>query len=263
MDLHKYHEHGRIICIDLKIVSFLLGQRKDYAKSPCFLSMWDSRDRENHWARKKWPERDTLKAGMPNVIYNPIVSTDKIIFPPLRIKLGFMKQFVNALRLDGKCFQHLLHTFLGLSYEKFRAGVFDGPQICTLVPDQAFVQAINDKEKATWLSFGGCDGEFLGNKKVGNYEDLASNMLSTFHNLGCKMSIKVCFLFSYLDKFPDNLGGVSDEQGERFHQDLMAVEERYLGRWDCYMLADYCWSIKRDCPAILYKRNSYKQQFFL
>ena len=72
---------------------------------------------------------------------------------------------------------------------------------------------------------------FLGNKKAGNHEDLVGNMLSAFRHLGCKMSIKVHFLFSHLDKIPDNLRAVSDEQGERFLQDLMAVEERYQGRW--------------------------------
>ena len=64
-------------------------------------------------------------------------------------------------------------------------------------------------------------------------------MLSAFPDLGCKMSIKVHFQFSHLDKFSDNLGAVSDEQGERFHQDLMSLEEHYQGRWDRHMLADY------------------------
>ena len=76
-----------------------------------------------------------------------------------------MKQFIKALRLDGECFQHLLHTFSGLSYEKIKAGEFDGPQIRTLVCDQAFVQAMNDKEKAAWLSFVDVMKNFLGNKK--------------------------------------------------------------------------------------------------
>ena len=151
-----------------------------------------------------------------------------------------MKQFVKALRLDGECFQHLLHTFPGLSYEKIRAVAFDEPQICTLVRDQAFVPAMNDKEKAAWLSFVDVFKNFLGNKKAGNHEDLVGNILSAFHDLRCKMSIKVHFLFSHLDKFPDNLGAVRDEQTERFHQDFMAVEERYQGRWDCHTLADYC-----------------------
>ena len=199
---------------------------------------------------------------MPNVIHEPIVSRDKIIFPPLYIKLGLMKQFVKALHLDGECFQHILCTFSGLSYEKIKAGVFDGPQIRTLVRNQAFVQAMNDKKKEAWLSFVDVMKNFLGNKKAGNHEDLVGNMLSAFRHLGCKMSIKVHFLFSHLE-FPDNLGAVSDEQGERFHKDLMAVEERcYQGRCDCHMLADYCWRIKRDCPAMVYKRKSYKRKFF-
>ena len=94
MDLLKYHQHGWIICVDLKMVSFLPGQQKGYTKFPYFLCMWDSRERENYWTQKEWPKRDNLKAGMPNVIHEPIVSRDKIFFPPLHIKLGLMKQFV-------------------------------------------------------------------------------------------------------------------------------------------------------------------------
>ena len=40
------------------------------------------------------------------------------------------------------------------------------------------------------------------------------------------MSIKVHFLFSQLDRFTDDLGDVSDEQGERFHQDIKVTEEQ-------------------------------------
>ena len=81
--------------------------------------------------------------------------------------------------------------------------------------DQAFIPAMNDKEKAAWLYFVDVMKNFLGNQKAGNHEDLVGNMLSAFHNLGCKMSIKVHFLFSHLDKFPDHLRAVGDEQEER------------------------------------------------
>ena len=53
MDLLKYHQHGWIICVDLKMVSFLLGQQKGFTKFPCFLCIWDSRDRKNHWTQKE------------------------------------------------------------------------------------------------------------------------------------------------------------------------------------------------------------------
>jgi hypothetical protein len=34
------------------------------------------------------------------------------------------------------------------------------------------------------------------------------------------MSAKVHYLHSHLDRFPENLGGLSEEQDERFHQDV-------------------------------------------
>ena len=76
------------------------------------------------------------------------------------------------------------------------------------------------------------------------------------------MSIKVHFLHSHLTSFPGNLGAVSDEQGERFHQDLKVMEERYCGRLDVNMMADYCWSIKRDSLQVEHSRKSYKRKIF-
>ncbi|GFV84761.1 HTH_Tnp_Tc3_2 domain-containing protein [Trichonephila clavipes] len=60
------------------------------------------------------------------------------------------------------------------------------------------------------------------------------------------MSVKVHFLHSHLDYFPENLGAVSEEQGERFHQDIKEMERRYQGRWNVNMMADYCWMLKRE-----------------
>ena len=50
------------------------------------------------------------------------------------------------------------------------------------------------------------------------------------------MSIKVHFLFSHLERFPDNLGDYSEEQGERFHQDIKTMEKIYQGRWDQHIM---------------------------
>ena len=74
------------------------------------------------------------------------------------------------------------------------------------------------------------------------------------------MSIKVHFLHSHLDLFPENLGALSDEQEERFHQDISEMEERYEGRWEAVMLADYCWSIKRD-SVDTHRRKSLKRKY--
>ena len=55
------------------------------------------------------------------------------------------------------------------------------------------------------------------------------------------MSIKVHYLFCHLDRFLTNLGDLSEERGKRLHQDIKVMEERYKGRWDSHMMANYCW----------------------
>ncbi len=51
--------------------------------------------------------------------------------------------------------------------------------------------------------------------------------MDIFHVLGCNMSIEMHFLNSRLEQYPANLGDVSDEQIERFHQDIKVMEDRY------------------------------------
>ena len=65
------------------------------------------------------------------------------------------------------------------------------------------------------------------------------------------MSLKLHFLNSHIDFFPANLGSVSDEAGERFHQDVALTEKHYKGKWwSSSMLADFCWMLQRDDPNI-------------
>ena len=46
-----------------------------------------------------------------------------------------MKQFVKALDKRGECFKFLSHKFPGLTAEKLKPGILDGPQISQLVKD--------------------------------------------------------------------------------------------------------------------------------
>ena len=75
------------------------------------------------------------------------------------------------------------------------------------------------------------------------------------------MSLKITFLESHLNFFPENLGEVSDENGERFLQDIVATEKRYQGKWTSRVLADYCWTMKRDVLEANYWRKSYASTF--
>jgi len=61
--------------------------------------------------------------------------------------------------------------------------------------------------------------------------------------------------------FPENRGEVSDEQGERFHQDIMTKEKGSQGKWIPSMLGDYCWTFKEDVLDVEYRRKSYASTF--
>lgn len=261
LDKIKYNDHQWVICVDLKMVNFLLGQQGGYTKYPCFLCLWDSRAKQAHWVTREWPERVGLVVGQRNVINDALVSRDKIILPPLHIKLGLMKQFVKALDKDGPCFIYIGRKMPGISAEKLKAGIFDGPQIRHLVKDPEFVNSMNPVESRAWKSFVQVITKFLGNTKADNYVELVNNMLENFQRLGCNMSIKMHYLHSHLDHFPHNLGDLSEEQGERFHQDIKTMEDRYQGRWDTHMMADYCWNLQRSCRNQSHCRSSRKRSF--
>lgn len=257
----KYSEHEWEVSGDLKVSAMLLGQQSGFTKFPCFLCEWDSRARDQHWTRTAWPAREHLEPGSKNILRMSLVNPRKILLPPLHIKLGLMKQFVKALSKTEPCFQYLCQKFPGLSEAKLKEGIFVGPDIRKLMQDPNFENAMNLQEKSAWGAFKQVVLKFLGNHKDPNYENIVQNMLKTFQELGCNMSVKVHFLHSHLNFFPDNLGAVSEEQGERFHQDIKEMEKRYQGRWDANMMGDYCWTLLRETPEASHKRKSYTRTF--
>ena len=174
--------------------------------------------------------------------------------------MGLIKQLVNALDKDGECFKYICRSFPGLSIEKFKAGIFDGPEIQKVMQDENFILSMNLLEADAWRGFVGVVQNFLGNRRAANFEEVVQKMLDAYQRLGANMSIKVHFLHSHLDRFLTNCGDVSDKQGERFHQHIKEMETRYQGRWDTRMMADYCRSIKRDNPKANNSRQSRKRK---
>ena len=76
------------------------------------------------------------------------------------------------------------------------------------------------------------NGNFCGNLKVIGLL-LGMQMGYTKHhcflchwdNRGARMSLKIDFLHSHLDVFSSNMGEISDEHGERFHQEIKEMEK--------------------------------------
>ena len=115
--------------------------------------------------------------------------------------------------------------------------------------DDQFISSMTKTDKAASLSCKEIIENFLGNRRSPNHKVIVSKMVEYFGKMGCLMNYQLHFLHNHLDSFPENCGYYSEEQGERFHQDVKVMEKRYQGRWDTSMLADYCWMLKRDCKC--------------
>ena len=75
----QYHVHGLLICVDLKMVNFLLRQ-EGTQNSPVFFCYWDSTATADHWVKKKWPPRHSLTPGDMNIINDTLVDRKIIVF---------------------------------------------------------------------------------------------------------------------------------------------------------------------------------------
>jgi alpha-L-fucosidase len=89
---------------------------------------------------------------------------------------------------------------------------------------------------------------FLGNHKAEGNRDLVADLVQSYKAMGCDMTLGVHFLDSHLYFFPENLGVVSDEHGQRFHQEISTMEKQYQGKRNSSMLADSCWTLRSDVP---------------
>ncbi|GBO34126.1 hypothetical protein AVEN_215873-1 [Araneus ventricosus] len=210
----------------------------------------------NRFALQQEPQRSSFKPGEMNVEDPPLSEPHKIIIPTLHIKLGLVKNLVKAMHKNGLAFKYLHEKFPLLCVARIIEGVFVGPQIKQLFRDPKFEKLLRSKEKQVWDAFYKASTNFLGNDKAEIYKDLVEDMLALFQDFGCNMPLNFHFLDSRLHFFPCNCGQVSDEHGERFHQDIDNMEKQYQGNWSESMLADYCWTLIRDASHVHHKRQS-------
>ncbi|GBM00059.1 hypothetical protein AVEN_214127-1 [Araneus ventricosus] len=222
----NYQEYRWMVCGDFKMF-MLLGQQAGYTKYPCFLCVWDSRTRYLHWTKTDWLLRGASTPGEKNVINTTLVPPEKVLLPPLPTKLGLMKQLIKSLPKDGECFRYLRSKFPKLSEAKLKEGVFTGHDIRKLVSDSLFSETMGDKEKETSDSFKDVVHGFFENVKDPLHKTIVQCMLTAYEAQGCNISLKVHFQHSHTDCFPENLGAYSEEQGEKYHQDVRDFERRY------------------------------------
>ncbi len=163
------------------------------------------------------------------------------MLPPLHIKLGIFKKFVKSLDPEGRPMKLLKDIFPGLSEAKIKEGVLVGPDTRKLMKNRVFRDILNTAERRAFDSMINTVDNFLGKSRSPNYKVIMADLLDSFDAQDVKVSLKIHFLKNHLDFFPLDLGKISDEHGERFHQVITTIETRYQGRADARMMADFCW----------------------
>jgi len=141
-----------------------------------------------------------------------------------------MKNFFKAVNKYVTGFEYLEEKFPKLSDAKLKDGIFIGPQIPEIVNGDPFEHLLKETKKSSWLTFKAVCLNFFGNLKSENYMELVAELLNVYQNMGCNNSLKIHSLRSHLDISPPNLGAVSDENGEKFRQDISALGKSYAGK---------------------------------
>ena len=95
-----------------------------------------------------------------------------------------------------------------------------GPQAKSLMKFDSFSEKLWAAERRARKRFVSVVEGFLGNLKVDNFREIVEELVGAYEKIGCRMSLKPHVLYSYVDEFKDNMRDYSEEQGERFHQDV-------------------------------------------
>lgn len=120
----NYEDHSWKICCDVKVINILQGIKGGWPKFFCFICRWDTRAKVDHYTHV-WDKRVCgMKDQSLDMLEEPLIkNTSDILLPPLHIKLGITKKFIEAVVLcNDDVFHCLKEIFPKLSDQKIKAG---------------------------------------------------------------------------------------------------------------------------------------------
>lgn len=127
LDKIKYADHKWKICCDLKVINIMQGiiEKGGYPKFFCFLCIWNTREK-NQYRTKDWKKRTPELNKQMNLRNKPLIeNVEDILLPPLHIKLGIVKKFIEMAVKDVQgVFECLKEIFPKLSDDKIRNGTY-------------------------------------------------------------------------------------------------------------------------------------------
>lgn len=123
----KYNENKWKVCCDLKIVNILQGviSKGGFPKFFCFRCDWDSRSKVDQYQCNDWTKRTLENEKRLKLVNEPLIKNiDDILLPPLHIKLGIAKKFIEmAVKDNEEVFDCLKNIFPKLSNDKIKKGI--------------------------------------------------------------------------------------------------------------------------------------------
>ena len=147
---------------------------------------------------------------------------------------------MTSIDCKGQPIKLLKDIFPRLSDAKIKEGVFVGPDTCKLMKNELFRNSLNDVERRAYDAVIKIIENFLGKNRSLDYKAIVAELLDLFQAQGVKMSLKIHYLKNHLDFFPLDLGKISDEHGEGYHQVIGTIENRYQGRADPRIMVNFC-----------------------
>lgn len=259
LDYIKYNEYEWEVIADFKLINILQGHMAAASKYPCVHCLWEPRYQESDRYTRKWDVREEW-TGEPrnNAIKPPLIPRNKMLFPPLHIKIGLVTQLIKKLiELNNDVFVTIKTKILPrLSDAKIIGGVFDGPEIKKIFESKELERILEKRQKEALSRLKQVCANFLGNFRAPDYENLIKDMMESYEQLGCNITIKMHSLISHLDLFKESCGKFSDEQGERIHQTLKKIEQDYKGKNMANGLGLYCFGLIREKDPDNHKRKT-------
>jgi hypothetical protein len=102
---------------------------------------------------------------------------------------------------------------------------------------------LNEVELAASTTFKYVCGNFLGNNKLENYQKIVERLSRSYEAIGFDVSLKIRFLQSHLDFFPQITAQFVTNMESFFIEEIAVMEKRYQGNWSVKIMSIYCWSV--------------------
>ena len=128
--------------------------------------------------------------------------------------------------------------------------------------DKRFKETLVGTEVRAWFFFKQIFQNLLGNNQTQEYEEMVQELIKSFQQLASLMSVKMHFLNSHLDYFPDNCQDYGEEQGNKesvfiktFKSWRLSIIATAMSIWWRIAVGNWIWNASDDQHKRKSKRN--------